>query len=86
MGLANKVAQHSLGNFKFRDHAIAQRADGDDICRGTPDHFFCLGANRQRAARPFINGDPGGFIDDYTLAAHIYQGVGCTQINPNIKG
>jgi len=66
----DKVVEHFLGDIKVRDHTVTQRADGDDVPRGPPDHLFRLGADRQGTLASLVDGDHGRLVDDDALAIY----------------
>ncbi len=49
MDLFDKMAYHGLRDLKFRDHAVAQGPDGDDVGRGTAHHLLGLYPYGQRS-------------------------------------
>ena len=71
MDTADKILQHHLRNVELGDDAIAQRTDDRDIPGRPSHHLLGLQTDSQRLAQPFVNGDPGGLIDDDPLAAYI---------------
>ena len=81
----NKIFKHDLCYVKLRNYAIVQRANSDYIFRRSPNHLFGSHTNSQRTTRTLINSDPGGFINNNTLSAHIDESIRRSKINANVK-
>lgn len=91
MDLVNEMLQHFFGDREIGDYAFLQRPDSGDITRGTPEHGFCLCADRGDAfgtsgSTVLANCDDGWFVEDNTLAAHVDQGVCSSQIYREVIG
>jgi hypothetical protein len=89
--LADKMAQHGLGDLEIRDDPVLHGTDGYDVARGAPQHHLGLPAHRQDpVAVPvpgvFAHCHHGRLAQDNALAFYIYQGIGRTQINGQVVG
>jgi hypothetical protein len=85
MDLAYKVFKHDLGDVKLRNYTITQWADSYNVRWRASSHFFGFQPNGEWLAKPFVNGDPGWFVDDDSLAAYVHQGIRSAQINGNVE-
>src|SRR3972149_4650060 len=82
---ANEITEHRLGDFKFGNHAVAQRANRNNIGRGSANHFLGLQANSQWTARSFFYCHPGRLIDYDSFSPDVDQRIRCPQINPDVQ-
>jgi hypothetical protein len=85
MGLGDEVVQHPFGDFKLRDHAIAQGADDQNMRWRFAAHFFGFLPIGYGAASLLFDSRIRGFIDHYPFTANADQRISRTQINANIQ-
>ena len=85
MYLADEVVQHLLGDVEVRDHAVAQRPDSHDVGGRSANHFLGFRADSQYFFSFLINRDYRWLVDDDAFAAHIYQGIGRSQVDADIQ-
>ena len=84
--LLHEVLDHLLGDVEVADDAVPQRADRDDAGGRAADHALGLGAHLEHLAGAGIDGDHGGLADDDAPATHVDEGVGGTEIDPDVSG
>ena len=85
MGLADEVMQHSFGNFKFGNDAIAQGPNNHNMRGGFTAHLFCFLAICDRAPRLFFDSRVRWLVDDDPFAAHTDQCIGGAEINADVQ-
>ena len=88
--LADKGAEHFLGNVQIGNHTVFHRADGLDAARGAAEHFFRFRAHRQR---DFLAGIDIGlhrhhrrFVQHNAFAFDVNQGIGGSQVDGQVVG
>ena len=84
MNFFKKIAEHLFGHFKIGNHARDKGSRGDNVSRGTPDHFFRLTANSQDLAGFLIDRNDRRLVNHDSPAFDVNQCIGRSQINPNI--
>ena len=78
------MGQHGLGNLEVGDDAVFERTDGDDVAGRAAEHAFGLIADGEDFVRAGLHGDHGGFAQHDALIAYIDQGVGRSEIDPDV--
>ena len=86
MDLLDEVAQHRFGDFKISDDAILHGPNGHDISRRASEHPFGFVANGQDVCGARLNRDHGGFAKHNSSVSYVHEGIGCTQVYPNVIG
>ena len=79
--LVDEEAQHALRDVIVRNHAVAQRADGDDIAGRTSDHLPCLLADGEHLIRITVDRHNRRLLQDNPLPLHIDEHICRPQIN-----
>ena len=82
--LVNEVAKHGLGDVEIGDHAVLERAHGDDIAGRATEHALSLDADGENALVVLVDSDDGGLADDDALASHRDECVGGPQVDGKI--
>ena len=72
---ADEVLKHLLRDGEVGDHAVSQRADGDDIGRCAADHALRLRTYRQDLLVDAVYRDDGRLIDDDSASPHHDQRI-----------
>ncbi len=80
----DEVLEHGFGNLEIGNHTVFQRPDSRNVGRCAAQHTFGFLSDVQLSAgSPMpsrVDGYHGGLREHNTLAAHVNQGVGGTQI------
>jgi hypothetical protein len=82
--LADEVAQHPLGGVEVGDDAVLQRADRDDVRRGSTDHPLGLDAYREDLSGVGVGGDDGRLVEDDAASAHVDERVGGAEVDRHV--
>ena len=85
MNLANEVGDHLLGDVEVANDAVSKRPYGGDACGSSAEHSLGLGADGQDPLGPRVDGHDAGLADDDATVANSHQGIGCTEIDPDIS-
>ena len=72
----NEVFEHLLGNFKVAHHPVHQGSGGNYVGGGFPYHALGVVPDREYLTVLGVNRNHRGFVDNYSLAAHIHQSIG----------
>ena len=89
MNLPDEVKQHVLGDLEVRNHAVLERADGDDRAGGASQHLLGFRTDRQnspRIAGIILHRHDRGFVAHDPLPLHVNQGISGAQIDRQIVG
>jgi hypothetical protein len=84
--LADKVAQHRLGDIEVGDDAVFHRADGGDVAGGAAQHAFGFVANGTDLAGLGVESHDRGFTEDNALVFDVNERVGGAQIDADVVG
>jgi hypothetical protein len=68
MHLIDKITEHLLGHLEITDDAIDERASGDDMAWGFPDHLLGFASNSENLTRALVYRNDRRLVDDDTLA------------------
>ncbi len=84
MSLVDEVVQHLLSHFEIRDDAIFHGADGDDIPRRAPYHFFGFFADCFYFPVILVDSDNGRLINNDAFLSRVNESIGRSQIDGKI--
>jgi hypothetical protein len=73
--LLDEVPEHLLGDVEVGDDTVLQRADRNDVRRGSPDHALGFGAHREDGTGLCVDRYDGGLIQDDPAPTHIDERV-----------
>ena len=83
-GFFQKVLQHIGGDVKIGDDAVLQGTDRHDAARGAADDGLGLRADAADFIVAGVHRHHRRLPHDDALALHVHQGVGGTQVDPDI--
>src|SRR5690606_18893793 len=88
---ADELLEHLLGNGKVGDHAVFHGADGLDVAGHATQHLLGFAADRlddflAAGSAIVANCNDRRLIKHNTLAMHVIQCVGCTEVDRHIAG
>ena len=84
MHRADEVAEHLLGHFEVRDHAVPERPHGDDVGRRAAHHALRLRADREDLLGRPVDRDHGRLVDDDAPPFDHHQGVRRPQVDRDV--
>ena len=82
----DEMAQHRLGHFEIGDDAVLERSHGNDVGRRAAEHAFRLVADGQHLGSAGLHRYNGRFAQNDTLILDVNEGVGGTEIDPDVTG
>src|SRR5579864_2573978 len=84
VGAGDEVADHLLGPFEVRDHAVAQRTAGHDVGRRATEHAPGFGSDRQHLAGALAHRHHRRLIEHDAPAAYVDERVGGPEVDADV--
>lgn len=84
MDLQDEIAEHALGDLEVGDDTVLQRAHGNDVAGGPPDHLLRLRADREDATGVRVDRDDGRLVEYDPATPDVHQRVGGPEVDSHV--
>src|SRR5664280_2711087 len=85
VNLPDEVLDHLLRHVEVTDDSVAERTDGDDVCRSPAHHALRLGTDGQDPLGLGVHSDDAGLAYDDAAVTNVDKGVGRAQVYPDVS-
>jgi hypothetical protein len=86
MNFLDEMTEHRLGNLEISDNTILHGPYGHDVSRRASQHPFGFFAYGQDICCARLDCYHGRFPQNNSPVAHVHEGIGRPEVNPNVIG